>query len=328
MSTPCLRPATLIVLGLVLSTLANAAAAADLKITKTEATALTTFQTLHNLDRPTGVALSYQPPAGHVFWLVTLAFTPTWDEKNDTLSGVESDFAIQADGKPCTFVGSMSNFGAINTYVQQPYLYRPDDWQTTEPVTEFYRYLMVVPAGAKEASLQMAWVAPEENVEFDKLPRTKLTAPIKLTGNPRPFDINDYVDVQLRGVKMLPAVEEKDEDDVRRPVARIENLGGGVLQVMVHVSPKQATSNDGKAFTWNDSWLGLSFGRGGRAVCMGRLDYGKIVPYGGHTFEQKEGGLWDVQAIALYFAVPANLKSFDVTYMGHVVAKGQVPAAP
>ncbi len=34
---------------------------------------------------------------------------------------------------------------------------------------------------------------------------------------------------------------------------------------------------------------------------------------------------WDSKTVSLYFPVPSNLKTFDVTYFGHKVASGTVP---
>lgn len=282
---------------------------AGIKIGKVEVVAFTDFYTLHAANnRPTGAIEKHVPPKGSVLWLVSYDATPEWDDATENISLEEKDFGLFDGAKRMQFRGQAYSHSAVDEYVSAPYFSRPDNWKTEPAEPRTFRYLVIVPEDKQELTLKVG----------------AASAPVKLTAKAVPFDMNDYVEVRVRTVKLLDMIEEKQEG--LGGVKQITNAGGSIMQLTLQITPKRANSISDKkpVFNWDLGWVALGFGKGGRATCMGTKQYEKLSPYGGGEINEADAGVWDSRTLALYFPVPSNIKTFEVQFLGHVVAKGAV----
>jgi hypothetical protein len=137
--------------------------------------------------------------------------------------------------------------------------------------------------------------------------------------------MNDHVEVRVRAVKMLESLEDQYQYDTKARPRQIINQGGSILQLTVQITPRQPNALDVNEFRWSPAWIGMSFGRGGRAVCIGTRQHGTLDADTTETIEQTDGEIWESKTVSLYFPVPSNLKTFDVTFLGQKVADGTIP---
>jgi hypothetical protein len=221
-------------------------------------------------------------------------------------------------------LGGLMTFGVVDRYYGAPYLYRPDDWKEAKPQGQWRKILVEVPSDKKELVLKMTQLVYDEANREAPPKKTPYSAPVKLTGEPKPYNINDYVEIAVRGVKMLDFLEDKNEYDRNAPVRKIVNEGGSIMQLTVQITPKQHNNVEEKGFYWSPGVFGLSFGRGGRSVCMGSRNYGSISAHSGEAIQQADGDIWNSKTVAIFFPVPSNLRTFEVTYMGQKVSAGEV----
>jgi len=304
--------------------------AVEVKVHSAKVVAYTSYSTLHSPNAPSGTLAHYRPPAANHLWLVSVSFSPVWDDKSEQIEVLDDLFGLSDGQRRLPAIGDVTGLGLVDPYISPPGFYRPDDWKERKPEPQWAEYLFVAPAGKKELVLRMDWAVPSAEGETDASKATKLAVPLKLAAEPKPFDINEHVEVQVRAVKMLTTMPENDADEANPPPAgpELENQGGSILQVTLEITPKTPSVPYRETFDGSNIWLGLSFGRGGRAVCMGKRNYGEISPQGGFSIEKADGDIWNRETFAAFFPVPSNLRTFDVTFLGHVVAKGQVTAAP
>jgi hypothetical protein len=52
-------------------------------------------------------------------------------------------------------------------------------------------------------------------------------------------------------------------------------------------------------------------------------DGSSISDYGAEI-QSADGEIWDSKTVALYFPVPSNLRTFQVTFLGQLIADGSV----
>jgi hypothetical protein len=303
---------------LVFATSLGVGQGAEVKIDQVSATPYTEFVSLHaSHSQPSGTAVVYKPPQNSVLWLITFRMTPQWDAATQNFQFDAETFGVYAGKTRLPHLGTMATFGAIDPGLDMPYFSRPDDWQTEPPQSTWTRLWVIVPSNLKEADLRIDHVVLNDNYERQSV--KPYTAPLKLSAAPKPFDVNDYVEVRVRAAKMLDSLTEKSEYDERAQPREVVNLGGSILQLTVQITPKQATSRDNRQFEWSTQWLGLSFGRGGRAVPLGSMEDGLLYNGFASPIEQAGGEVWDSKTLAVYFPVPSNLKTYDVTFLGHKV---------
>jgi hypothetical protein len=302
--------------------------AAEVKVHSARAVAYTSYSTLHSADTPAGAVAHYRPPQGNVLWMVTISYSAAWDEKSERIEVLDELFGLYDGERKLPAVGDVAGLGVIDPYLSSPSFYRPDDWKERKPEPQWGEFLFVAPAGKKELALKMDWVVPSPDGEQDPTKATKLSVPLKLAADPKAFNINDHVEVRVRAVKMLASMPENDPNQTNpAPAApELENIGGSILQLTLEVTPKSASVPYQEVFNGRCTWLGLSFGRGGRAVCMGKRSYGELEPQSGFTIEKADGDIWNRETFAAFFPVPSNLRTFDVTFLGQVVAKGEITA--
>lgn len=300
--------------------------AASLTIDEITAVPYSEFTTLHASEsQPTGVVEKYVPPPGSNLWLVTFRITPTWDEATENMNFDDETFGLYDGDEKVEHLGGMMSFGVMERYYGAPYMYRPEDWKTAKPVGQWKRMWVIVPKGKSELVLRLTQVQYDKDNSDAPPTKTPYTAQVKLEGTPKPFNMNDHVEVRVRAVKMLEFIEDKNEYDEKSRPRRIVNEGGSMLQLTVQITPLQANEVGGNRFHWSPGWVGMSFGRGGRAVCTGTRQSGSITADNTLTIEQTDGDIWDSKTVSLYFPVPSNLKTFDVTFLGQKVAEGKIP---
>ena len=300
--------------------------AATIVIDEVTAVPYSEFTTLHaSDDQPTGVVEKYVPPAGSNLWLVTFRVTPSWDEATEEMSFDNETLGLYDGDQKVEHLGSMMSFGVIERYYGAPYLYRPENWKTEKPSSHWLRLWVTAPRDKTELTLRLT------QMQYDKsnlsAPPTKIphTAQVKLAGTPKPFDMNDHVEVRVRAVKMLESLEDQYQYDAKARPRQTINQGGSILQLTVQITPRQPNALDVNEFRWSPAWIGMSFGRGGRAVCIGTRQHGTLDADTTETIEQTDGEVWESKTVSLYFPVPSNLKTFDVTFLGQKVADGTIP---
>lgn len=304
--------------------------AATIKIDQIAAVPYSEFTTLHaSGSQPTGAVEKYAAPAGSTMWLVTFRVTPEWDEATEEMSFDAEEFGLFDGATRVEHLGGMSTFGVIDRYLGAPYFYRRDDWKTEKATGIYKRLWVIVPNGKAELVLRLTHVVYDKNDSNAPPKKTPYTANVKLAGAPKPFDMNDFVELRVRAVKMLEFLEDKNEyDDAARP-KRIVNEGGSIMQLTLQITPKQTNTleeaRDEKGFQWTPATIGLSFGKGGRAVCIGTRIYGGLSADASQMIQQTDGEIWDSKTVSLYYPVPSNLKTFDVTFYGQKVATGSIP---
>jgi hypothetical protein len=305
-----------------------AARAANVKIDVVSATPYTEYITLHAANsQPTGAIEKYTPAAGQTLWLVTFRTTPEWDEATENLNFDSESFGLYDGNTKVEHLGGMSQFGVVDRYVSPPYHYRPDNWKTEKALPRTQQVWVSLPKGKTELVLRLTQLTYDKADMNAPPKKTPYTATVKLSGEPKPYDINDHVEVKVRAVKMITEIEDKDEYDRGARGAKIINDGGSIMQLTVQITPKQANTIEEKesTFVWSPGWVGLSFGKGGRAVCIGTRQYGRISADSSESIKRTDGDIWDSKTVSLYFPVPSNLKSFDVTFLGQKVGSGAVP---
>jgi hypothetical protein len=310
--------------------LPNSASAIGLKIDEISAVPYSEARLLHNADgRPTGVIEQYTAPPGSALWMITYRATPQWDEATEDFNFDYETYGFYNGDKKLTTIGDMLSFGILSNYVSPPGMYRPEDWKEAKPSSMWRRCWIIAPKDLPEVTLRLTHVQYNEDDRSAEPKKTPYTATVKLAGTPVPFKMDDYVEVRVRGVKMLDSLEIKEEYNDRVPPRTLVNEGGSIMQLTLQLTPKkknrlvEADDERGLVFDWEPAWLGLSFGRGGRAICMGAKDGNSISDYGAEI-ESADGEIWDSKTVALYFPVPSNLRSFQVTFLGQVLAEGAV----
>lgn len=317
---------TLTLTALLVSTFIGTATAAHLTIDQITAVPYSEFVTLNaSGSQPSGAVEKYVPPAGSALWLVTFRMLPEWDETTDQMNFDSEAFGLFDGDTKLEHVGGMQEFGVMERHWSGAYLYRPSDWKTEKPEGQLRRLWVIIPKGKTEVQLRLVRLIYNPNDSNAEPQKTPYSAAVKLAGEPKPFDMNDFVEVRVRAVKMLESVEDKNEyDDSARP-RMLVNQGGSIMQLTVQITPKKANSLEENVFRWSAGVIGLSFGKGGRAVCMGARRNGEINADYGEDIEPADGDIWDSKTVSLYFPVPSNLKTFDVSYFGHKVSSGTVP---
>ena len=308
----------------------DCALAIGLKIDQITAVPYSEVRLLHSADgRPTGVIEQYTPPVGAALWLVTYRATPEWDDATENFNFDYETYGFYNGETKLKTIGDMGSFGILSTYVSPPGMYRPDDWKEAKPRGVWRRCWIIAPKDLPEVTLKLTHVQYNEEDRDAPPVKTPFTAMIKLAGTPVPFKMEDYVEIRVRGVKMLESLEVKEEYNDRVPPRTLVNEGGSIMQLTLQLTPKQKNrlveddEERSMAFDWQPSWLGLSFGRGGRAICMGMKDGNSVSDYGAEI-ESADGEIWDSKTVALYFPVPSNLRTFQVTFLGQVLTDGAV----
>lgn len=311
--------------------LPESATAIGLKIDEITAVPYSEVRLLHSADgRPTGVIEQYIPPVGSALWLVTYRATPEWDEATESFNFDYETYGFYNGETKLKTIGDMGSFGILSTYVSPPGMYRPDDWKEAKPRRVYRRCWIIAPKDLPEVTLKLTHVQYNEEDRDAPPVKTPFTATVKLTGTPVPFKMEDYVEIRVRGVKMLESLEVKEEYNDRVPPRTLVNEGGSIMQLTLQLTPKQKNrfveedeDDRNLAFDWQPSWVGLSFGRGGRAICLGMKDGNSISDYGAEI-QSADGEIWDSKTVALYFPVPSNLRTFQVTFLGQLIADGAV----
>lgn len=298
---------------------------ANIKIDQLRAQPFSQFVTLHGSDvNPSGAVETFTPPPGSVLYLVDFRVTPEWDEATTDMNFDNDSFGLYDGETKLEALGSMAEFGLVQRYVSVPYLYRSDDWKTEPPRSVRSRMWVVAPKETKEAQLRLTMLVYSKEDPDAEPKKTPYTANVKLEGEPKPFDFTDYVEVTVRRMKMLESIEVKDEYDAKRRPTRIVNEGGSIMQLTLQLTPKRSNSLESEDFEWSPAWIGLSFGRGGRAVCLGTMQYGAVTSRTSEVIEKTDADIWDSKTISLYYPVPSNLRSFDITFLGQKVAQSAV----
>jgi hypothetical protein len=300
--------------------------AATVKIDNVTAVPYTELTVLHSSGtQPTGAVEKHVAAAGSSLWMVTFHLTPEWDEATEEMNFDSESFGLYDGATKVEHLGGMQTFGVLDRYWGPPYLYRPENWKTEKPPGAWKRVWISVLKGKPELLLRLTQLTYDKTKPDAEPKKTPYTAPVKLTGEPKPFDMNDAVEIRVRAVKLLEFIEDKNEYDTAARAKRIVNEGGSIMQLTLQLTPKQPNSLEAKEFNWSPATIGLSFGKGGRAVCIGMRAYGSITADTSETIEQTDGDIWDSKTVSVYFPVPSNLKSFDVTFFGQKVTSGTVP---
>jgi|GEM_PF-4686098 len=283
---------------------------AEWKLQNVSAVTYNEIVSTHGVDAiPSGLTETRRPPPASVFLLLSYDIEVMWAKEDETLEIPYEQIGLYDGPTKIEPLGYLSylgqgDFGSVGGTYYAPYELKPN------PTRHLHKLMHIVPAKSKQFTLK---VGTQE-------------AKVAVTGPPTTFDPANMVTVDVDDVQLLEKVDvaiHQGGGDAKVPI-RLTNEGGSIMQLTLSITPKMRNSNYKETFSWSPSWIHLTFGRGGRAVCAGTIDYDQ-VSNSTQSVELTPDGKWPAKQVTLYFPVPSNLKTFGVTFLGRQVATGAAP---
>jgi len=315
-----IRPAVLVFLFL----MPDLAFAGSFKILKAGATALSEL-TVQSEKHP-GTVDRYVPKSGEVLLLAELEIEPIYDKGEDSFDSDHEIIGVYDGSKRLPALLNFTDLHFEQTFPDFTVPYRRGD----EPVGSLYfRMIVPVPAGKDSFAFKISTKA-----DGKKKAKTS-EAPLKVEGKPKPFSYGDYLGVQIESMKFVPSLKRSTyQSDFKNFEYTTSNPGGAILAVQVTFVPKPSFLSPDSAIAFDVRSLGLTFGKGGSCACLGYGRAGAAAPNDGVfdgelSFGAKGKGRTpaaEEKSLVLYFPVPSNLRTANVTLSGHQLSSFDIPA--
>jgi hypothetical protein len=262
------------------------------------------------LGQETGVVQVLQPANDKMLVHVAFDLEVAWDKDTESLSFDESTLRVEAGKSAAAYRGEVLPTGEL-ALQNVPYFsaFRPvgeDD--KIEPSTTSVNSFWEVDGKAKEVVLHVG----EQN------------ATAKLEGEPQPYAPPPEIAVEVMGTTLHDSYQQTIGYDNKFSVELV-NDGGSILELKLKLTP-QVKDEEKLRELWSNlrsDRFYLSFGKGGRALALGHLDFEKRFAdsNGLSLYPDKPA---QPQMVTIFYPVPSDLKSFDVRYMGRTIAQGTV----
>lgn len=259
---------------------------------------------------PGGTVVVFEPPKGKILCGVIYHVSITGDQSGQ-FTVPKREFGI--DG--ALQIGEIDEYGELKIHKKQDWAEGLQIGYSNEFKTQtYYRQdLYLLEPGTKEVTFKFG--AKSHQLKLDQ-------PPVK-------FDPTPSWKVTVHGAERKKSVEMKVRsypEDKFKLVSPLVNPGGDILEVKVTMQP---TTMGYDAFVDNahgyaSSHFFLSFGKGGRAVCLGSLDNGEFQGALTPGFTAKN----EPKQTTLYFAVPATVTAYELNYMGHAIGKCTAEVLP
>lgn len=262
------------------------------------------------LGQETGVVQHLEPAQGKMLVHLTFDLEVAWDKETESLSFDETSLRVEADGAAATYRGEVLPTGEV-VLQNIPYFsaFRPySEDEHYEPSTTSGNSFWEISREAKEVTLHLG----------------EKSAKAKLTGEPHPYESPQEIEVSVMSATLLDSYQQSIGYDNKFSVELV-NDGGSIMELKLKLTPR-ITGEEKLQDLWRNlrsDRFYLSFGKGGRALALGHLDFEKHFTdsNGFSLFPDKPA---QPQTVTIFYPVPSNLKSFDVRYMGRPIAKGTV----
>lgn len=282
--------------------------AAEWKLKNVSAITYNEISTAHGIDTiPTGLTEIRRPPPATVFLLLSYEIEVTWAKEDEELELPYEEIALFDGATKLEHLGYLGYLGQGDFGSPSSSYYAPFDLKPN-PTVHLQKLMYIVPAKTKQFAFKVA--NQEAKVAVEK--------------EPIAFDPTSTVDLSVEAVRLVEKVDMSlEQNNGAKVPTTLINEGGSIMLLTISVTPKIRNSAYANSFHWSPSWIHLTFGRGGRAVCAGGDDYDQIAN-STQTIEATPDGKWPTKQITLYYPVPSNLRSFGVTFMGKQVATSVV----
>ena len=293
-----------------LGVLAAGARAADLVIAEATATVRETVDLVPERSLP-GIVRTVRLPDEMAFVVVDLKLKATWAEEDKTLN-VKTDAITLTDAKgaACPMVGRLEPSGHYQRYSVAVYLRKPYNKKQPDKLHPL-NIVFVAPKGAQAFTLKLG-----------ELKHKLAVAEAGQTPGP-----GDYAAFKVLAAKRVEQVAGQYSLGYKKPkgTTTVRPTDGKLLAVQVEIAPKRGNSTDRSHFYMNTGNLGVSFGKGGVAPCVGQVHgnfgYADNVSI---SSQPNPDGSWRTLTYTFYFAVPEDTEAFTLTYHQVAVADGKV----
>jgi len=293
-----------------LGVLAAGARGADLAIVEAKATVRETVDIVPDRSLP-GIVRTVRLSDELAFAVVDLKLKATWAEEDKTLK-VKTEAITLADekGADCPMVGRLEPSGHYQRYSVAVYIRKPHDKKQHGKLHPL-NIVFAAPKGARAFTLKLG-----------DLERKLTVAEAGEALGP-----GDYATFKVLGAKLVEQTTGQFSMGYKKPkgTTTVRSMAGKLLAVEVEITPKRSNSTDGSHLYMNTRDLGLTFGKGGVAPCVGQIhgNFGYADNVSMNSGPNPDG-TWRTLTYTIYFAVPEDAKAFALTYHQAVVAKGTV----
>ncbi len=239
---------------------------------------------------------------------INARITPLWTQDLQRINVDTKKIMLTGeDGKVHPMVGGF-NHGYFERKSWNSFsAYRPSRWKESK-ATVPYNAVFLVPKEAGKLTFRIDEVS------------TEVTLPEKLTLMPVPAK---SVTVEVLSAKRVTEIPGGDLSRDVKEKSIIRPLKGDLLEVTIQVTPMEGNSTMAEHFYWNTSWLGLMAGKQGYHPTLGER-WGTGISSNVSHNKSNYTGKWSSDKATFYFAVPAGVTDFEITWLLTPVAKGSV----
>lgn len=242
---------------------------------------------------------------------VNLIVQPQWTEEIENARVEDNDIKFVTDqGEEIPMIGCFERYGIFVMETNSFSSYRNYDWkEKANPV--YYNAVFAIPDGVKSGQFKLG----------------ELTAVIQVPdkANPTPAPA-DTVKIEIESAAFVEKIQSANSvgNIEPKPVSTISNPKGKVLEVKVNVNPLIGNGDNPDHFFWYTPWFGIMTDAGRYIPTFGEIFMEKLTNNVSHNLNRESDGTWSKGSASLYFAVPANVKTFKLYYQGQHLTDGAV----
>jgi len=260
---------------------------------------------------------------GRLFLWLDAPIAAEWSEEMKNANLEAKDFQLLDDkGNACENIGRFDEDNRFSGYASGLWMHRPHNWQKPEELKpQHYRAVFLVPAGSKSFEFKVAEAAST------KIEMPKKTEPVALPKMWEPLMPATEAKLEILEAKLVDTAQGKFRIGKKESPTRIYNPDGKLLCVKVRLTPTRSNSDMNEDhFYWPTSNLGLMYGDGCFVRAAGEKFMKGFTSNVSHNTNRDEKG-WRSSEDEFYFAVPADIGAFKLTYHMTPVAEGK-PGGP
>lgn len=257
-----------------------------------------------------GMLHSYRQD-GTVFLAVELVILPQWTEEIKNFRIKTDEMALTApDGTEFPMIGYFEYIGQFKLLTKTLSGNRRSNWQE-EPQKVYYNAVFAVPSGGQSYQLKIGPLSAD------------IEAPADIAQWP---DHARTVNVEILSSRLVDEVKSIHTVGKEKLETTVSNPQGKLLETTLKITP--ATPGMGnfyrpENFFWHAPWFWVLCDNGHYTQAVGEHYRDSLNRSLSHSQHYSDGKWSSVEAV-LYFAVPEDVKSFTLIYVGSPIAEGVI----
>lgn len=277
----------------------------ELKITKTDVKAYKELRTSQvAFEYGVNETISFD---GKLLLHVTAEIAPQWTEEIDNARVDDENIKLIAGGEEIFMIGYFERYGQFRISTDSFSAYRDSNWKE-KPRPVYYNAVFAVPEGTKTCEFKLGTAVSQIQIP-EPIPAPKSLETVKI-------EI-----VSARTVDEIKS--QKSVGDLNpEPVTVVTSPGGKLLELQLKLTPLKGNGDNPDHFFWYTPWFGILAEDGGYIPTIGEIFMDKLNNSVSHNLNLSSDGNWSTGEATLYFSVPPDLTSFELTYLDEPATRG------